>query len=150
MTKTIQTPANDRPVMNTATAKAVRSIDLEAVQKKSPTTTRLFRLKQVLELIPVSRSAWFAGIQTGRYPPSYSLGPRTTVWLSHDIDEVIRTLPRASAPQVGKGICAGLASVRASFWRNKAEDSVWVSGELDEKDSKTLSQHSAELTVEAV
>jgi prophage regulatory protein len=52
----------------------------------------LYRLPQVLARIPVSRSAWFAGIQAGRYPRSYSLGPRTTVWRSDDIDLVIESL----------------------------------------------------------
>lgn len=54
----------------------------------------LYRLKQVLARIPVSRSAWFAGVQAGRYPRSYSLGPRTTVWRSDDIDQVIAALTR--------------------------------------------------------
>lgn len=58
-------------------------------QPTSNTTVSLYRLPQVLARIPVSRSAWFAGIQTGRYPRSYSLGPRTTVWRSDDIDQLI-------------------------------------------------------------
>jgi prophage regulatory protein len=53
---------------------------------------RLYRLRQVLERIPVSRSAWYDGVSNGRYPRGYSLGPRTTVWRSDDIDHIIETI----------------------------------------------------------
>lgn len=62
----------------------------------------LYRLKQVLARIPVSRSAWFAGVQAGRYPRSYSLGPRTTVWRSDDIDRVIASVGLAEATPARK------------------------------------------------
>lgn len=35
---------------------------------------RLLRLKEVLRLIPVSRATWYAGIKSGRFPKSISLG----------------------------------------------------------------------------
>ena len=38
------------------------------------------RLPEVLVLIPVSRSGWWAGIRAGRYPRGVKLGPRTTAW----------------------------------------------------------------------
>lgn len=31
-------------------------------------------------LIPVSRSAFWAGVSSGRYPAPVKLGPKTTVW----------------------------------------------------------------------
>ena len=49
----------------------------------------LYRLPQVLARIPVSKSTWFAGIQAGRFPKGRSLGPRTTVWRSDEIDQVV-------------------------------------------------------------
>lgn len=52
----------------------------------------LYRLKQVLARIPVSKSSWFDGVKSGRYPRGYHLGPRTTVWRSDDIDRVIQGL----------------------------------------------------------
>jgi prophage regulatory protein len=55
-------------------------------------TVRLYRLPQVLDRIPVSRSSWFAGIQTGRYPKGYSLGLRTTVWRSDEIEQLVTSL----------------------------------------------------------
>lgn len=87
--------------MRTASAAATqpgrahaRQVDLQqlasAVDRSSVTTNiALYRLPQVLARIPVSRSAWFAGIRSGRYPHGYSLGPRTTVWRSDDIDSII-------------------------------------------------------------
>lgn len=49
----------------------------------------LYRLPQVLARIPVSKSTWFAGIQAGRFPKGRSLGPRTTVWRSDEIDQLV-------------------------------------------------------------
>ena len=45
----------------------------------------LLRLKQVLEIIPVSASAWWAGVKTGRYPAAKKLSPRVTCWKAEDI-----------------------------------------------------------------
>ena len=58
---------------------------------------RLYRLPQVLARIPVSRSSWFAGIKAGRYPKGYSLGLRTTVWRSDEIDQLISSIANASS-----------------------------------------------------
>lgn len=52
----------------------------------------LYRLPQVLARIPVSRSSWYSGINTGRYPRGRSLGPRTTVWRSDEIDQLIDSI----------------------------------------------------------
>src|SRR5665647_33242 len=73
------------------TAITAQPLSLEAF-KQTASGVSLYRLMQVLARIPVSRSAWFAGVQTGRYPRSYSLGPRTTVWRSDDIDRVIASV----------------------------------------------------------
>lgn len=48
-------------------------------------TSGFLRLPQVLALIPVSKSSWWRGVKTGRYPKSYKLGPHTTVWRAEDI-----------------------------------------------------------------
>ncbi len=64
---------------------------LEVFKQTTPSVS-LYRLKQVLARIPISRSAWFAGVKSGRYPRSYSLGPRTTVWRSDDIDQIVIAL----------------------------------------------------------
>ena len=49
----------------------------------------LLRISQVLELIPISRSAWWQGCRTGRYPKPVKLGPRTTAWRSDDIAALV-------------------------------------------------------------
>jgi prophage regulatory protein len=37
-------------------------------------------------IIPVSKSTWWAGVKTGRYPkPVRTLGPRITAWRVEDI-----------------------------------------------------------------
>lgn len=36
-------------------------------------------------IIPVARSTWWAGVKNGRFPKSFKLGPRTTVWKVEDI-----------------------------------------------------------------
>jgi len=43
------------------------------------------RLPQIMALIPISKSAWWKGCSTGRYPRPIKLGPRTTVWRAEDI-----------------------------------------------------------------
>ena len=52
----------------------------------------LLRLPQVLALIPVSRSAWWAGCKSGRYPKPVKLGQRTTAWRAADIAALLEKL----------------------------------------------------------
>ena len=40
--------------------------------------------------IPVSKSTWWAGVKTGRYPPPVKLGPRITAWRVDDIAMLIK------------------------------------------------------------
>ena len=40
-------------------------------------------------IIPVSKSAWWDGVKSGRYPKSVKLGPRTTAWRVGDIRRLI-------------------------------------------------------------
>ncbi len=47
------------------------------------------RLFTVLMLIPVSKSTWWEGVRTGRYPPAIKLGPRTTVWRAEHVRALI-------------------------------------------------------------
>lgn len=58
--------------------------------------TGYLRLPQVLALIPVSKSTWWAGVRSGRYPqPTRALGERVTAWRAEDI----RALIEAAAPK---------------------------------------------------
>lgn len=40
-------------------------------------------------LIPVSKSTWWLGVKTGRFPRPVKLGPKTTVWRVEEIREMI-------------------------------------------------------------
>ena len=50
------------------------------------------RLPQVLQIIPVGKSTWWAGIQSGRFPKGVKLGPRTTAWRVEDIRQLLQEL----------------------------------------------------------
>lgn len=50
------------------------------------------RLPDVLKIIPVSRSSWWAGVQEGKYPKGIKLGPRTTAWRVEDIRNLVREI----------------------------------------------------------
>ena len=52
----------------------------------------LLRISQVLELIPISRSAWWQGCKSGKYPQPIKLGPKTTVWTASAIAKTLREL----------------------------------------------------------
>lgn len=51
--------------------------------------TAFVRLPEVLRLIPVSRSTWWAGIKAGRYPGGVKLAPRVTAWRVSEIRALI-------------------------------------------------------------
>ena len=40
-------------------------------------------------IIPVSRSTWWAGVKTGRFPQAVKLGPAITAWRVEDIRALI-------------------------------------------------------------
>lgn len=49
----------------------------------------LLRLPQVLSLIPVSRSHWWAGVASGRYPKPVRLSTRCVAWPTQSILDLI-------------------------------------------------------------
>ena len=58
-----------------------------------------FRLKNVLEIIPLSRSSWLSGVKEGRFPAPVHLGPRTVAWSKSAIHDL--------AEKLSKGIDGG-------------------------------------------
>jgi prophage regulatory protein len=52
----------------------------------------LLRLPEVLKRFPVSRSTWWAGVKSGKFPKSVKIGPRTTAWRSSDIESLIKRI----------------------------------------------------------
>jgi len=51
--------------------------------------TGFMRLPAVLAVIPVSKSTWWAGVKSGRFPKAVKLGVRTTAWRVEDIRALI-------------------------------------------------------------
>lgn len=51
--------------------------------------TALIRLDVVLAVFPVSRSTWWSGCASGRYPKPVKLGERTTAWRVGDIRHLL-------------------------------------------------------------
>lgn len=46
-------------------------------------------------LFPISRSTWWAGVKSGKFPPGVLLGPRTRVWEATQIRTLIETYAEA-------------------------------------------------------
>jgi prophage regulatory protein len=51
--------------------------------------TGFIRLPHVLKIFPVSKSTWWAGIKTGKYPKGVKLGDKITAWRVEDIKALI-------------------------------------------------------------
>ncbi|MCC0056777.1 MAG: AlpA family phage regulatory protein [Rhodobiaceae bacterium] len=57
--------------------------------------TGLVRLQSIIGphgVLPISRTTWYAGIKTGRYPRPVKLGPRISAWRAEDIRALIEHL----------------------------------------------------------
>lgn len=54
------------------------------------------RLKQILELIPVSKATWWRGVKKGRFPKSVKMGS-CTFWKAEDIQGLIEKTCNAEA-----------------------------------------------------
>ena len=54
--------------------------------------TALVRLSTILKIIPISKSSWWAGVKSGRYPRSIKISQRTTAWKVEDIRKLINDL----------------------------------------------------------
>ncbi len=63
-----------------------------AAQPATVNPLGLLRLPQVLQLLPIGRSSWLAGVKDGRYPQPVKLGPATTCWRAADILNFIESL----------------------------------------------------------
>jgi len=50
---------------------------------------RLSRILAPTGPIPVSKSTWWEGVRTGRFPKPVKLGPRITAWRVEDIRALI-------------------------------------------------------------
>lgn len=46
-------------------------------------------------IIPISRSAWWSGVASGRFPKQIKLSPRISVWRTEDIKKLIEKIGEA-------------------------------------------------------
>jgi predicted DNA-binding transcriptional regulator AlpA len=54
--------------------------------------TGFLRLAQILTVIPLGKTCWWAGVKSGRFPKPIKLSERCTAWKAEDIRELIRKL----------------------------------------------------------
>jgi prophage regulatory protein len=59
-------------------------------------STGFIRLKKVLEIIPISKSSFWAGIKAGKYPKGVHLGPRTRAWPVEEIRSLISSIKQGA------------------------------------------------------
>jgi prophage regulatory protein len=50
------------------------------------------RLPQILEVIPVSKSTWWEGVKSGRFPKAVKLSANCTAWRVEDIHALVRQI----------------------------------------------------------
>ena len=51
--------------------------------------TGFVRLPAVLAVFPVSKSTWWAGVKSGKFPPPVKLSERCTAWRVADIRQLL-------------------------------------------------------------
>lgn len=64
--------------------------------------TGYIRLPDILKLIPIGRSTWWAGISKGQFPKGIKIGARTTAWRVEDIRALILKLQNSEV--VGRSV----------------------------------------------
>ena len=60
-------------------------------QQSIPTlpSTGFLRLSQVLQFVPIGKTAWYNGVKEGRFPKPIPLSARTAVYRVQDIADLI-------------------------------------------------------------
>jgi len=66
---------------------------------------RFLRINQIIgdkdrgitPIIPISKSSWWDGVKTGKYPKPVKLGPRTTVWRLSEVQAVVERINNESS-----------------------------------------------------
>jgi prophage regulatory protein len=64
------------------------------MQQNQIPATGFVRLPQILAVFPISKSSWWAGMKSGKYPASVKLGGRTTAWRAEDIKQLLETVSK--------------------------------------------------------
>ena len=66
-------------------------------QSKKP--EGFLRLKEILELLKISKSKWCRGVEEGIYPKGIKLGARTRVWSIASIRQLIKAIEEGKHEQ---------------------------------------------------
>ena len=62
---------------------------MKKTHTKPTDTDRLIRLREVLQRLPISKSTWWEGVRSGKFPKPVKLGSRLTCWRLSDILELV-------------------------------------------------------------
>lgn len=54
------------------------------------------RIPQILNVIPIGKSSWWAGVKAGKYPQPVKLSPKVTAWKVEDIRQLIEDLSQST------------------------------------------------------
>jgi prophage regulatory protein len=92
----------DGPNAIATTSFSRQNIQFETTTSMS--TAGLLRLPQVLNIFPVSKSTWWAGVKTGRYPAPVKPSRRTTAWRHSDILELIESLADGTSARASQEV----------------------------------------------
>lgn len=64
----------------------------EEVKVVEVPSTGFMRIQTVLKIIPVSKTTWWEGVKSGRFPSPVKLTPRTTAWRCEEILAYIKSI----------------------------------------------------------
>lgn len=53
---------------------------------------RYIREREIIQILPISRATWWAGVKSRKFPAGIKLSPRVTVWRASDIEALMANL----------------------------------------------------------
>ena len=87
------------PTVTPGSSKLLFSTVMTMTNAPEPTRA-LLRVYQIIgcrkrgipAILPISRSSWWAGVKSGKYPRPIKLGPKTIAWRASDIQALLTKL----------------------------------------------------------
>lgn len=74
--------------MTTKTHNIIKRVNKRRAINRAP-IKGFMRLDAILEIIPIGRSTWWAGVKEGRFPKGTKLSNNVTAWKTEDIIKLI-------------------------------------------------------------
>lgn len=62
----------------------------------NPNPAGFMRLKAILAIMPVSKTTWWAGVKSGRFPKPVKISDNITAWRTQDIHDLIQRIESAN------------------------------------------------------